>query len=383
PGPVVKLAIAGTHVWPWTRRSLVPIYGESRVDPELIQEGQENLANHFASNGYFNAVVTATVTSTSANGQASERSSSISAATAGLPAAPPPPPAAPPVSQTITYTVQKGPRHDVEQIAFAGNQFFSREDLLPQVALQPEGLFSHGSFSQQLLRASVDNITSLYQASGYSSVQVTPAVTQPGGNLAVKFQIVEGPQDFVSELRFQGNTLDPALLAPQGLMLGPGTPYAQNLINEDRARVLAYYLAHGYLNATFRATAERQPSQPHQVAVVYQINEGPRVRTAAILTAGRQKTRQRLIDLQTNNLKPDTSLTATDMLTAESRLYAPGIFDWAEVGPRRPITSQSEADVVVKVHEARPNALVYGFGFDLTNRGGSIPSGTVALPGLP
>jgi outer membrane protein insertion porin family len=38
---------------------------------------------------------------------------------------------------------------------------------------------------------------------------------------------------------------------------------------------------------------------------------------------------------------------------------------------------------LVKVHEAKRNTIAYGFGFEVTNRGGAIPSGTVALPGLP
>src|SRR5262249_32488905 len=42
-----------------------------------------------------------------------------------------------------------------------------------------------------------------------------------------------------------------------------------------------------------------------------------------------------------------------------------------------------QEDVIVKVHEAKRNSLTYGFGFEMTNRGGSIPSGTVAVPGLP
>ncbi len=37
----------------------------------------------------------------------------------------------------------------------------------------------------------------------------------------------------------------------------------------------------------------------------------------------------------------------------------------------------------MKVHEARRNTLTYGFGFEVVNRGGSLPSGTVAVPGLP
>src|SRR5207237_4420734 len=49
----------------------------------------------------------------------------------------------------------------------------------------------------------------------------------------------------------------------------------------------------------------------------------------------------------------------------------------------RQITTQTEEDVLVKVHEAKRNQIRYGFGFEVINRGGSVPSGTVALPGLP
>lgn len=382
-GPVIKVSIEGAHFWPWTRHGLLPIYQENRVDAELIQEGQDNLANYLSARGYFTAKVTTTVTR--ANGQQTVTSVSAGETAAQRAAEQPAPTAtAPATSASIVYRVDKGPRRDVERITFSGNTFYSADELMPQVKIEPEGfLFSHGSFSQPLLQQSVNNIKALYQFSGYSSVEVTPQVTHPGGNLAVNFQIHEGPQDYVTTLRFEGNTVNPAVLAPNGLLIGPGTPYSQKLISEDRAQILATYLSLGYLNATFRATAQAEKAHPHQLDVVYTIDEGPQVRIATVTTVGRQLTRQRLVDRRTQKLRPEAFLTENDMLAAESQLYAPGIFDWAEVGPRRPITTQPQEDVVIKVHEAKRNTLVYGFGFDLTNRGGSIPSGTVALPGLP
>src|SRR3954453_3899262 len=71
------------------------------------------------------------------------------------------------------------------------------------------------------------------------------------------------------------------------------------------------------------------------------------------------------------------------MLAAESRLSEPGIFDWAEVDPRRQITTQNQEEVVVKVHEAKKNTITYGFGFEVIKRGGSVPGGTVTVPGIP
>ena len=71
------------------------------------------------------------------------------------------------------------------------------------------------------------------------------------------------------------------------------------------------------------------------------------------------------------------------MLAAETRLYDLNIFDWSSVGPRKPITDQSEEDTLVEVHETQRNEITYGFGFEVSHRGGNVPTGTVAVPGLP
>jgi outer membrane protein assembly factor BamA len=147
---------------------------------------------------------------------------------------------------------------------------------------------------------------------------------------------------------------------------------------------MANYLNLGYLTAGLRVTAQALPDNPHQLDVVYRIYEGPQVHTATIATLGRGNTQQRLIDRDTAAIVSGKPLTEHTMLASESRLYnARGVFDWAEIDPRRQITTQTEEDVLVRLHEARPNTLLYGFGFEVINRGGSIPSGTVALPNLP
>jgi outer membrane protein assembly factor BamA len=43
----------------------------------------------------------------------------------------------------------------------------------------------------------------------------------------------------------------------------------------------------------------------------------------------------------------------------------------------------SQADVLVKLHEGKRNSITYGVGFQVVNRGGSVPGGSVAVPGLP
>jgi outer membrane protein insertion porin family len=352
PGPRAHVKIEGAHVWSWTQRKLIPMYQQAGLDPELLQEGRQNLISYFQSKGYFNVQVT------------SELSPEQN-------------------EQTIRYRINKGPRHKVKDVQIVGDQKIPEGQLRGHVAVQKARFFSHGKFSQQLARKSAASLKTVYQAEGFSSVDVTPEVAENNGNIVVKFRIVEGPRDTVESLNLTGNnTVTESKLAPQGLKVTEGQAYSTKKVDEDRNQILAQYLRMGYLNASFRATARQVGKDPHRLAVTYAITEGPRVITKSLLTLGARATKQSLID-QTLRLQTESPLREDELLTAESRLYALGIFDWAQIDPRRQITTQTEEDVLVKVHEAKENEIKYGFGFEVINRGGSIPSGTVALPGLP
>ncbi len=351
-GEIIDVKATGAHIWGRTLRNQVPIYQENAVDDELIQEGQRNIQSYFQSKGYFDAKV-ATETSTQPSGM------------------------------SIVYDITKDGRHKVSDIRFAGNTHIDEDRLRTQLTLEKAHFFSHGKFSDQLVRSSAANLRNYYRAAGYSHAEVVPKVSRPNGNVEVTFQVTEGPLEVVKSLRIEGNTtLSQAELAPKGLKLGPGKPYSQSLVTQDRNRIIARYLTLGYLNASFHSTAREIPGDPNDLDVVYNIVEGPKVVTATIITDGRSHTTQDTIDRQLK-VRSGAPLSENSLLSSESRLYDLGIFDWAQVDPKRAITDQHQEDVVVKVHEAKRNSIVYGFGFEVINRGGSVPSGTVAVPGIP
>ena len=351
-GPFIHVKVEGAHVWSWTKKSLLPIYQEVGVDQEIIQEGRTNLVSHFQSKGFFDAKVDVT-TQNQSNGE------------------------------TVVYQITKGPRHKVSGVEIAGNQTLDQKQLMPHVAVKKAHIFSHGQYSENLVRTSVKNLERVYQASGFSDVKVTSEVHNQNGNIAVNFRVVEGQRDIVEAMHVQGNDTQPVShLVPKGLNLAAGKPYSQKLVQDDRNALMASYLKLGYLNASFRETAKPIGKDKHHIEVTYLIVEGPQVKTATVVTLGRGETRQALIN-RVSPIPTGAPLREDEMLTNESKLYNLGVFDWAEIDPRRRITTQSQEDVIVKVHEAKKNDLTYGFGFDVINRGGSIPSGTVALPNLP
>ncbi|MGH9606802.1 MAG: POTRA domain-containing protein [Terracidiphilus sp.] len=357
PGVPTHVKIIGAHLWSWDRKSLLPVYQGIGVDQEAVLEGQQALVSYFQGKGYFDVKV----------------DSQLQTVKSG---------------DTVFYRIEKEKKHRVTSVHLAGNSKLSSSQLTPSIAVKKKSFvfWSHGDFSQKLVSDSIKNLTGIYKSEGFSNVKVSSSVKNSNGNIEVYFRVDEGPRDLVNSIAIEGAATFPeSKFAPGGLQIRAGQPYSQAHVEADRAAIVANYLKAGYLNAGFHETASQvSKQQPHRINVVYHIYEGPRVMTARVITLGRKHTNQELIDRDVAQIKPARPLTESALLTSGSNLYNhTGVFDWAEVDPKREITTQNNEDVLVKVHEAQRNTITYGFGFEVIERGGSIPSGTVALPNLP
>ena len=351
----INIQIAGARVRQGTQKKLIPIYQENSVDPDLVQEGAQDLTSYFQAKGFFDAKVESKITTADS-------------------------------AANIIYQVTKGRRGKVTGISFHGNQKVDEDVLEKLVTINTAKRFlwfSHGKFSEKLMRKSVKNIEDFYKGQGFSQATVTPKVVNQGGKLQVSFLIQEGPRDVVDELTLEGNhSIAVAQFAPKGLNLEAGKPFSQVLLARDRDQIMATYLDRGFLTMIFRAKVDQIKDTPHHIKVTYNIDEGPQVFAMKVEPLGSKNTRPGLI-LRDANIKQGQPLSQTALLRGESQLYTLGIFDWATVNSRRPVAEDPNADVLIKVHESKRNTITYGFGFEATKRGGNVPGGTVAVPGLP
>ena len=145
---------------------------------------------------------------------------------------------------------------------------------------------------------------------------------------------------------------------------------------------MAIYLDRGFLNSEFDSKVTPLPNDPHRLDVTYKITEKQQVHVDEVLLLGNKRTKPSLMK-KTANVRDEAPLSEETLLAGESRLHDLGVFDWARIEPRRPITDQDKEDVLVKVHEAGNKEISYGFGLQVARRGGNLPSGTITLPGLP
>ncbi len=357
-GPLVTVRVTGARLsWlPFLSgremKKLIPIYSEGTIDRDLVQEGQQNLIDYFQKKGYFNTEVKATFQPQ-------------------------------PEQILLVYEIDKGKKHKVDRIVFQGNHQIAESDMLASVVVKKSHLWSHGSVSQKLATQSANNVQALYRDRGYEDAKVTSQMVEHESKIDVVFDIDEGPQTLVQNVVVAGNANIPIdqVAVPVGLLLHAGAPFSPRKLADDRNRISANYLDRGYLNAEVKATVKRD-ANPHRVEVTYQIAEHQVVRMSEVIYLGQEHTQLSLIE-KTAHFPAEDSIKRGEMLQAESRLYDLNVFDWSSIGPRKPITDQSEEAVLVKNHEAKRNEVTYGFGFEVSHRGGNVPSGTVAVPGGP
>lgn len=356
-GPIVTVRAVGARLTriPFLQgrqlKTLIPIYSEGAVDRDLVEEGQRNLTDYFQKKGFSDVKVTT---------QFEKQPDQI----------------------LVVYQIDRGTKHKVGDIVFQGNYKLSTKELMEQVTVKKSHIWTHGRVSQKLLKQSAENMRALYRDRGYEDVKVTPRTVDREPKIDIAFNIEEGIQTVVEGVEIAGNqNLDSSLLAaPKGFQLRAGQPYSPRRLAEDRNRISANYLNRGYLNVDVKTTVKPSTVDPHRVNVAYAITENQLVRIDQVVFLGQKQTKLPLI-AKTAQLPAEAPMRRQQLLEAESNLYDLGIFDWSSVGPRRPITDQTDESALVKVHEAKRNELTYGFGFEVSHRGGNVPAGSVAIPG--
>lgn len=358
-GPEVIIRITGARL-AWVpfmsgiqEKKLIPIYSVGTIDRDLVNEGQQNLIDYFQKKGYFDVQVKT---------EFSQQPDRVS----------------------VNYVIDKGRKHKVSRILIAGNHALDEGQLLSHIPIKKTHFWTHGAYSAKLLQDSVDNIEALYRNKGYEEVKVTPQVADHDPRLDISFLVDEGQQTLVAKVDLTGNKniSGSELGGKRGFRLRPGLPFSPGKMASDRNQITAVYLDRGYLNAEVKAVLRREPGNPHRVDVAYEVTENQNVRIRDVLYEGQEHTRLSLLRKATD-LTAETPLSERSLLQSETRLYDLDIFDWASVTPRQPVTDQTQEDAMVKVHEAKRTEIIYGFGFEVEHRGGNIPAGSVAVPGLP
>ena len=146
-GPVVDVKVEGAKLRRGLVKKFVPIFEESAVDEDLLNEGARNIRDYFQSKGYFDVKVTYE----QKQAPGTER-------------------------RDVVFYIDRNQRHKLMELTIQGNHYFNREDLREQMIMQPAGgLLLYGLFSQSILAHDVQSIENVYRSNGFLQVKVRPS----------------------------------------------------------------------------------------------------------------------------------------------------------------------------------------------------------------
>jgi outer membrane protein insertion porin family len=350
-GPRVRVQINGAHYRPGKLRNLLPIYAEGAVDEDLLQEGLRNIRDDLQREGFFDSDVTFTNVEDPARNE-----------------------------RLITYTVTRDTRHKLIGVTFSGNHYFSSPLLASRLQLQPTTFLTRGKFSQRMVRDDADSIRGLYYENGFTQADAKPVVTdvEKGkfGEIKIHFDITEGPQTRVADVKIEGNVALSDKQLTDAIGSSAGQPYSEVNVASDRNNILALYYNDGFPDV--RIDVQATPAaEPHRMNLVYRISEGTRVDVLRVLLTGYEHTRYGIIDRQVE-VKPGGPLREGDVVDTQRKLYNLAIFNRVQIAPQNPAGTDPDKTVVVAVEEGKRYTFGYGFGFEVQELpgSGSNPTGT-------
>lgn len=342
-GPKIEFTTLGVKISRGKLKQLVPVFEERSVDRDLLVEGANNLREYLESQGYFDAKVDFSTKSA-------------------------------PGHQVIEYRIDHGERHRVALVAIRGNRAFSADTIRERMYLRKASMleFRHGRFSDDFLRQDVEAITSLYRASGFRDVEVKTRVERgykgKQTNLAVYFDIAEGPRWLVENLALDG--VSPSNHdAIMGLLQSqPGQPFSEEAAAIDRDNVLDYYYNHGYANANF-SWSFTPAATPERANMHYTVQEGAQHFLRRFLVTGLRATDPRVV-AEREGLHGGDPLSRVSLLETQRQLYDLGIFSRVDMAVQNPSGDERDKYVALDVEEARRYTITTGFGAEIAKIGG-------------
>ncbi len=324
----MKVAVEGFKIEKDQLRRLLPVLSGEGINPDLLDEGLNNLKEYLESKGYAEADVRMTETVDESG------------------------------VRVFRYSIFPSRKFTVAYIHFRGNKVFGDRELLEALEIQ-----TASPYSVSRLDADVDVLQNLYRARGYLDASVVPLVEQgkDAKEIGIVYLCEEGSEAHLLSLDIKGNE---ALSTPKLLSrisLSPGSPYSPSMVEQDRQTILAAYNDLGYLQAQV-VVHVGQPENHNSYPISIEISEGRQSLVDRVFVFGNDKTKASLISRQIK-LKEEDPLSLGKLLQTQQSLYGIGVFDQVRVTAQNADSPAPYKDVVIRLQESKRFTIRYGLGY--------------------
>jgi outer membrane protein insertion porin family len=202
----------------------------------------------------------------------------------------------------LIFTVEEGSKTGVKSIEFVGNNAFSSYRLRDVIKTHESNLLSFLASSDiydpDRVEADRDLLRRFYLKNGFADVQVVAALTEydpEKKGFLVTFKIEEGSQYRVGAVDFRSSipNFDPTSMRAYS-RVNVGSLYNVESVEKSVEEMQIEASRRGYAFAVVRPGGDRN-FESHTVAVVFNIDEGPRTYIERINVRGNVRTRDYVI----------------------------------------------------------------------------------------
>ena len=182
-----------------------------------------------------------------------------------------------PKGKEVIFIVVEKP--SIKDIVIRGNQKIKVEDIKEKMTLVTRSIFN-----LEKVKENADLIRRLYFSKGYYGVKVEDKVAPLETNeVAVTFDITEGPKGHIKKITFKGNThlksgdLKRVMQTKEWTLLSYLTKTGnldEDILKNDLQLVNAYYIDHGYLESKI-SEPKIDLRDPKRIRIEIDITEGP------------------------------------------------------------------------------------------------------------
>lgn len=272
-----------------------------------------------------------------------------------------------PSQKRLIFTIDEGPRVRIENYEIKGR--ISREPryYIDLIRENSSKLISQGYFYKADLDVGLENLVLQLQNEGYLVAKVTSFRTEYNRDrtaLTLHIHLDEGPLTIVESIEFQGNNTLSETELKAALTLRENSPLLLPQIDEAVRAVQNEYWNRGYIEMRLLNQGPDlvvYNEDNTRARLVFEIEEGPRVRVANIMLDGNSFTRDFVL-MNELDFEVGEYLTPAKINESVARLQKTGYFGSVEIRTLEERTPVSDRTVVVRVTERNPGVFTIGAG---------------------
>lgn len=270
----------------------------------------------------------------------------------------------------LIFRIIEGPRVRIRDIEFVGVNAFESTHLGAQIKTKPwVFIFQKGQLDEEVLVDDVSTLDRFYKDRGYMDVRVGHRIeiSADGKEAKVVFVIEEGRLYYLRSVMIEGSGVDrkeTGLFSTEQikalLVIRPGDPFTQDLVQKSVDSIRASYQSMGYAEVQLGNTYVRIGEAP-EVDMIISIMEGGSSIAGIVRIQGNSLTKDNVVRRLVRIL-PGRTIDAREMVLAKERLQGTRLFNDVRVTLQQPDAEEGTRDVLVEVKEKNTGSVNFGIG---------------------